>query len=71
MVKRALEDSQQVEKVVCCDNIAVENLRTIVELCERNRIAYYRVSRGIMAAMTTTNPLPELLSDLRRRVQSG
>lgn len=69
-VKRALADGQQVEKVVYCDNIADEARNEIIELCERSNIAYYSVSQGIMAAMTTTNPVPEIICSVRIKVRS-
>lgn len=70
MVKRALEDGQQVEKVVYCDNIDGEKLDGIMEICEKNNIAYYSASKGIMAAMTTTNPVPDIICSVRMKVRS-
>lgn len=68
MVKRALADGQQVEKVVYCDAIDGEKLNEIIEICEKNNIAYYSVSQGIMAVMTTTNPVPEIICSVRIKV---
>lgn len=70
MVKRALEDGQQVEKVVCCDNMDGGELAEIIEICEKNKIAYYSASQGIMAVMTTTNPVPEIICSARTKVRS-
>lgn len=70
MVKRALEDSLQVEKVVYCDNIDGDRLSEITEICERDHIPYYKVSQGIMAVMTTTNPVPEIICSVRIKVRS-
>ncbi len=61
MVKRSLKDCLPVEKVVYTDNIDEKDREEIAELCEKNGIAYYRVSSGIMSSMTTTNPVPEIL----------
>lgn len=65
MVNRSLKDNLQVEKVVYGENIDSEQKRALIALCEKSGIPYYRASQGIMAAMTTTNPVPEVICSVR------
>jgi len=65
LVNRALKDHLQVEKVVYADDIDSEQRMEIVRVCEESGIPYYRASRGMMAAMTTTSPVPEVLCSVR------
>lgn len=68
LVDRALRDGLQVEKVVYCDSLEEEKVSNIVEVCKSNKIAYYRVSSGIMATMTTTHPTPQVICSVRIRM---
>jgi len=65
LVNRALKDHLQVEKVVYADDINSEQRQEIVQACEESGIPYYRASRGMMAAMTTTTPVPEVICSVR------
>lgn len=65
LVNRALKDNLLVEKVVYADDIDSEQRMEIVRVCEESGIPYYRASRGMMAAMTTTTPVPEVLCSVR------
>lgn len=65
MVNRSLKDNLQVEKVVYAENIDPEQKQALIELCEKSGIPYYRATQGIMAAMTTTNPVPEVICSVR------
>lgn len=67
LVKRALAEGQTVEKVVftpACGEEAAE----IEKLCRDRKIPYFRTSPGIMAAMSSTNPVPEILCSVRMKV---
>ena len=68
-VTRALKDNLAVEKVVYADSVDAETRQLVAELCEKNGIAYYRASQGILAAMTTTNPVPDILCSARVRAR--
>ena len=70
MVNRALSDNLQVEKVICSENIDSEKHAGILEICEKNGIAFYRASQGIMSVMTTTNPVPDVICSVRAKVRS-
>lgn len=65
LVSRALKDRLQVEKVVYADDIDSEQRQEIIHACEESGIEYYRASRGMMAAMTTTSPVPEVMCTVR------
>ncbi len=70
MVNRSLKDNLPVEKVVYADNIDSGQRLEIVNLCEKNGIPYYRAGQGIIAAMTTTNPVPEVICSVRVKARS-
>lgn len=70
MVHRALSDNLQVEKVVYADAIDGEKREKLIEICERNGIAYYRASQGVMSVMTTTNPVPDVICSVRAKVRN-
>lgn len=70
LVNRALKDNLQVENVVYADNMEEEQHREIVRACEERGIPYYKASRGMIAAMTTTTPVPEVLCSVRMKVQN-
>lgn len=70
MVNRSLKDNLQVEKVVYADNIDSGQRQELIDICGKNGIPYYRASQGIMASMTTTNPVPEVLCSVRVKVRS-
>lgn len=70
MVNRALSDNLQVEKVIYSDNIDGEKRSSIIEICEKNGIAHYRASQGIMSVMTTTNPVPDVICSVRAKVRN-
>lgn len=61
MVRRALEDNLLVEKLVYADGIDGD----IAELCRKNNVPYYKAAQGILSAMTTTNPVPEIICSVR------
>lgn len=65
MVNRSLKDNLQVEKVVYSEKLEEEQRKEIVKACEEKGISYYSVSQGIMAVMTTTNPVPEVICSVR------
>lgn len=65
MVNRALKDNLQVEKVVYADNMDEEQRQEIIHACEEKGIEYYKAGRGMMAAMTTTTPVPEVMCTVR------
>ncbi len=68
LVKRALEDSLQVEKLIYCDSLDSDSINGLLELCEKNNVTPYRTGQGIMAAMTNTNPVPEVLCSVRLKM---
>ncbi|MBR6365422.1 MAG: RNA methyltransferase [Lachnospiraceae bacterium] len=70
MVNRALKDHLPVEKVVYSDALGEEQRRAIADACIEAGIAYYRVSAGILAAMTSTNPTPDVLCTVRAVARS-
>ncbi len=65
LVNRALKDNLQVEKVVYADNIEEEQRLELIRDCEERGILYYKASRGMIAAMTTTTPVPEVICSVR------
>lgn len=65
LVSRALKDHLQVEKVVYADDIEDEQRMEIIHACEESGIPYYRTGRGMMSAMTTTTPVPEVMCSVR------
>ena len=68
LVYRALRDGLPVEKVVYSNNIDEESIKEIIELCKKNKIAYYKSTAGIMAAMSTTHPSPDILCSVRMKL---
>ncbi len=65
LVSRALKDHLQVEKVVYADDMDGEQRMEIIHACEESRIPYYRAGRGMMATMTSTTPVPEVMCIVR------
>ena len=70
MVNRALKDHLPVEKVVYSDSLPEEQKAAISQACIEAGIAYYRTSGGMLAAMTTTNPTPDVLCTVRAEARS-
>lgn len=70
VARRAVLDHQQVEKVICCDNSDGEQLTELMELCRKHSVACYKTSPGIMATLTSTRPVPEVIASVRSRVYS-
>lgn len=68
LAKRALKDSLPVEKLIYCDSLDSDSVNGLLELCEKNGVTPYRAGQGIMAAMTNTNPVPEVLCSVRLKV---
>lgn len=66
LVKRALEDGQLVEKVVLSSKHTGND--EIINLCRERKIPYYITNPGIMACMTSTHPVPEMLGSIRCKV---
>lgn len=66
LVKRALEDGQLVEKVVLSSKNMGDD--EIINLCRERKIPYCITNPGIMACMTSTHPVPEVLCSVRSKV---
>ena len=69
LVTRALEDKLPVEKVIYSSN-DTENLDDVKRMCDERKIRYYKTTPGILAAMTTTHPTPEIVCSVRHKVRN-
>lgn len=67
LVKRALAEGQMVEKVVFTPACGEESME-IERQCEERKIPCFKTSPGIMSAMSSTNPVPEIICSVRMKV---
>ncbi len=66
LVKRALSDNQRVETVICTENKNnQEEIEEIVTLCRQKNVQCFKTTPGIMAAVTSTHPVPEILCSVK------
>lgn len=67
LVKRALAEGQTVEKAVFTPACGAEAAE-IENLCRDRKIPCFATSPGIMAAMSSTNPVPEIVCSVRMKI---